>query len=652
MDGLAIDWEPEANGVVRSLAIDQNNIYAGGDFSVIGGQARDYIAALNLNNGLATAWAPNANGTVSSLVLDESIIYVGGSFTTIGSLPRNNIAAITLSDGVVTDWNPDANGSISSMIDNEELLYVGGYFSSLGGQPRSNIAAVTKNSGRVTEWDASANNGVWSLIINGETIYAGGSFTSIGGQPRKFLAALDTESGLATSWNPSPNSAIYSLGLTGSTLYAGGLFSEVTNHPSYGFVGIETGQNFSFSAISPKTYGDPQFTLLANSINSSGAITFVSSDKDILDISGNIATIRSAGETLITANLEATETQPAASLKQLLSIAKATLSISILDQSREYGDTDPNFTMEITGFVNGEDVSALDFPAVAGSEATITSSPGIYPISLTTGSDKNYEIIVSFGSLVVTPATLTTKAIDNERTYGEENPTFEITYLGFKNTDDLSAIDVLPSVSTEATTISDVGEYTLIPAGGEDANYDFDYISGKLTIEKAVQEIAFTALPIDLTTNTNSLELQATTSSGLPVTFSSSNDDVAIVEGNMLSIESSGQTTITAAQSGDINYHPAEPVDQLLTIAAILGIPTVITNEITLFPNPVENELHLREKINQPGRLRLTDLNGKVLIDRNFQSLDRIEIQNLSNGVYLLFIETEHTSFATKIIKE
>jgi hypothetical protein len=60
--------------------------------------------------------------------------------------------------------------------------------------------------------------------------------------------------------------------------------------------------------------------------------------------------------------------------------------------------------------------------------------------------------------------------------------------------------------------------------------------------------------------------LTATASSGLTVTYQSSNTNVATVSGNTVTIVGAGSTNITASQAGDINWNPAPDVIQSLTV--------------------------------------------------------------------------------------
>ena len=61
-------------------------------------------------------------------------------------------------------------------------------------------------------------------------------------------------------------------------------------------------------------------------------------------------------------------------------------------------------------------------------------------------------------------------------------------------------------------------------------------------------------------------ELIAYATSGLPVSFVSSDTDVATVVGDKVYITGVGEVTISAIQMGDIRYHPAIPKDQKLIV--------------------------------------------------------------------------------------
>ncbi|MBV5334802.1 MAG: hypothetical protein JZU49_03245, partial [Sulfuricurvum sp.] len=86
-----------------------------------------------------------------------------------------------------------------------------------------------------------------------------------------------------------------------------------------------------------------------------------------------------------------------------------------------------------------------------------------------------------------------------------------------------------------------------------------------LSIAKGDQTITFTSLA-SKTYGDAVFDLAGTSSSGLALTYSSSNTDVATVSGSTVTIVGAGSTTITASQAGDDNHNAATSVDQVLTI--------------------------------------------------------------------------------------
>ncbi len=90
-------------------------------------------------------------------------------------------------------------------------------------------------------------------------------------------------------------------------------------------------------------------------------------------------------------------------------------------------------------------------------------------------------------------------------------------------------------------------------------------VAQTLTVNKQNQTITFAALPQKLVGDAD-FSPGATASSGLSVTYSSSNTAVATIVNNAVRIVAQGSTTITASQSGNSNYSPAADVSQVLTV--------------------------------------------------------------------------------------
>ena len=96
------------------------------------------------------------------------------------------------------------------------------------------------------------------------------------------------------------------------------------------------------------------------------------------------------------------------------------------------------------------------------------------------------------------------------------------------------------------------------------------------------QTISFPAL-VDKAVGDPSFPLMAQASSGLPISYVSSNPSVAVVIGNLVTVLGPGATTITAMQMGDARYHPASPVSRVLQV-----VPPGVKDDqvITFHPIP------------------------------------------------------------------
>lgn len=85
------------------------------------------------------------------------------------------------------------------------------------------------------------------------------------------------------------------------------------------------------------------------------------------------------------------------------------------------------------------------------------------------------------------------------------------------------------------------------------------------------QTITFEALPAKIATN-SAFDLTATASSGLPISYTSSNTEVATISRSKVTIIGKGSTTITASQEGNNIYDLAMPVKQILRVNTELTV--------------------------------------------------------------------------------
>ncbi|MBS1535115.1 MAG: hypothetical protein JST78_08560, partial [Bacteroidetes bacterium] len=122
------------------------------------------------------------------------------------------------------------------------------------------------------------------------------------------------------------------------------------------------------------------------------------------------------------------------------------------------------------------------------------------------------------------------------------------------------------NAGTQAVTVTG---YTI--SGAQAGNYSFTQpIVADATITQLSQTITtFGTIPA-LTTLSSPITLNGVASSGLTVTFESSNTSVATISGTTMTIVGPGTVTITAKQVGNTNYSAAPELTQTKTVESAL----------------------------------------------------------------------------------
>jgi trimeric autotransporter adhesin len=238
--GTVAPWSPDPDAEVLALVRSGQTLYVGGRFTSIGGQHRNYIAAVGLASGVVTDWNPSADAQVRVFLVSGRCVYVGGDFSNIGGQVRHSVAALDPTTGLATAWDPDVGMSIRALAEVGDTIYVGGDFE----DPHTHVRfleAVDSRTGQASTWDARVvgpnDSGYYpavnALAAGGNTLYLGGQFTGVGGQVRGGLAQIDLATGQTTSWNPDPgpwgpwNRDITAIALADTTMYVAGLLQQI-----------------------------------------------------------------------------------------------------------------------------------------------------------------------------------------------------------------------------------------------------------------------------------------------------------------------------------------------------------------------------------------------------------------------------------------
>jgi uncharacterized repeat protein (TIGR03803 family) len=130
----------------------------------------------------------------------------------------------------------------------------------------------------------------------------------------------------------------------------------------------------------------------------------------------------------------------------------------------------------------------------------------------------------------------------------------------------VSSNTAVATISGATLTIVGSGTTTITASQPGNTNYNAaTSVDRDLVVSKLNQAITFGALG-SKTTAGAPFNLTATASSGLPVSYSSSNTAVATITGSTVTLVGGGTTTITASQGGNATYNAATSIDQDLTV--------------------------------------------------------------------------------------
>ncbi len=151
-----------------------------------------------------------------------------------------------------------------------------------------------------------------------------------------------------------------------------------------------------------------------------------------------------------------------------------------------------------------------------------------------------------------------------DRTFGDASFELTATASSGLSVNFTSSDESILTISGTTATIISAGEVTIAANQEGDETYEQALeVTQTLTINKAEQVITFDPLP-DVVLGSGDLELIALASSGLEVSYSVSGP--AEVDGNVMSISGLGEVIVTASQSGDINYLPANDLTQKFNV--------------------------------------------------------------------------------------
>ncbi|TRX04688.1 T9SS type A sorting domain-containing protein [Flavobacterium gawalongense] len=248
-------------------------------------------------------------------------------------------------------------------------------------------------------------------------------------------------------------------------------------------------------------------------------------------------------------------------------------------QTKVYGASNPVFAYTVSpSLVSGD--------SFTGSLTRVTGeNVGTYAItqgSLSAGS--NYTITYASKDFTITAKSITVTANASQtKVYGTVNPTLTYSFLP-----SLVSGDSFTGSLTRVTG-ENVGTYAIAQGSlSAGSNYSITYIGDNFIITKADQTITWGQTLGQGCDGETTVILTATSSSGLPVSYSSSNSNIATISNGLLVVKNYGSATITASQGGNNNYNAAPVV----VLPVVISQPNLIRKhfeDIIFFDNSSES---------------------------------------------------------------
>jgi len=569
----------EANGATNQLTFSGNMTGAGDLIKqaagtlLLSGTGNTLTGGTQIGNGTLTVASGSSMGT-GALVMAQTgvnnpILNLNNTAQTVSSLSSSFAATsgtqtqtINLSSGHTLTVNQSGNttfgtGTVSTLT---SVLAGSGNVTKTGSGTLTLTSAntytgtTTITSGKIDLGIANALSGSSAIVLNGGTLGTSTGFNqSLGTLNLNANSTID----LGSSGHSLAFAASNSITWNGNTLTINGWTGAAGQSGTAGrvFVGTTASGLTSTQLAKIVFTGYPGSAIML----STGEIV----PQDItpaITVNGTLGTLST---TYGTASAFDSYTVSAVNLTQgVLITPPVGVEISTSSSFSTFGTNAAPLTVGSTGTLGNTTIYV---------RLSASALPGTYTgdIQHSTNGAVTKTLALNGGSSVSTKTLTILNAVAQDKTFdGNTDAVITGTLNGIVGSDDVTLVGTgtfasaavnnnIAVTSTSTLAGAQASYYTLQQPTGLTASI----LAGALT----PQTITFAPLS-NRTYGDGTFTLAATATSGLPVSFSSSNTNVATVSGNTVTIISAGTTTITASQAGDSQYDQAPSVNQSLTI--------------------------------------------------------------------------------------
>ena len=383
-----------------------------------------------------------------------------------------------------------------------------------------------------------------------------------------------------------------------------------------------------------KEYGSSSFDLNATS-DSSGTISYsIIGNANGTSLSGTdnkTVTIGNIGTVTLRATVPVNGSYSASSKDIILTITQKAIEFTADAKNKEYGATDPNFTYQITsGSIVGSDTFTGSLSRATGEDV------GTYAISSSL-TNNNYAVTFIADNLTITQKAIEITADAKTKEYGVTDPifTYQITSGSIVGSDTFTG-------SLSRATGEDVGTYA-ISSSLANNNYAVTFIADNLTITQKAIEI--TANEITKAEGDTDPDLTYQITVGHLVSGDSFTGSLSREQG-----EAIGTYLIQIGSLSISNNYATSFVGATFTITSTASvIDENFNKQFKVYPNPAKNTFTIHSKVN--SHYTITNMLGKIVKKGKITiGSNRVDIQNISKGIYLIKMTYENKSITKKIV--
>ena len=299
-----------------------------------------------------------------------------------------------------------------------------------------------------------------TLSVSGETVSGKTYLNYVFGEP-----TLTTETSTSHDYRITPKPVALATSNVSNVTYDG-----VVHAPTATYIDVS---GDTVNAVT-KITTDGTTVINANDVKNAGAYTLTASLKDKTNYVWD------------------DDTTADKTYNWTISKLKITVKVTNANQSATYNGAEPTINTDTTVTLTG---SVASVPPCVSNELlfSVTKETGVNAGTYTlTPSAKaksgysvdNYDITPTNGTFTINKAALTVTANSENITYGDDKPTFSVSYSGFVNNENESVLGGSLVLECGYVRYGNVGTYSITPIGLTSGNYAITFESGRLKVSK------------------------------------------------------------------------------------------------------------------------------------------------------------------------